>query len=54
MRKSRLSMLCHRRKKQVMCKIDFVSQELMGNTLIRTKTLAEGYDVCDFHIIGKR
>lgn len=37
-----------------MCKIDFVSQELMGNTLIRTKTLAEGYDVCDFHIIGKR
>ena len=38
----------------MMCKIDFVSQELMGNTLIRTKTLAEGYDVCDFHIIGKR
>ncbi|MBR2047039.1 MAG: L-2-amino-thiazoline-4-carboxylic acid hydrolase [Oscillospiraceae bacterium] len=27
-----------------MCKIDFVSQDLMGNTLIRTKTLAEGYD----------
>lgn len=37
-----------------MCKIDFVSQELMGNTLIRTKTLAEGHEVCDFHIIGRQ
>ena len=37
-----------------MYKVDFVSQELMGNTLIHTKTLAEGHDVCDFHIVGKR
>ena len=32
------------------CKIDFVSQQLMGNTLVRTKTLAEGFDICDFVI----
>lgn len=35
-----------------LCKTDFAQQKLMGNTLIRTKTLGNGDDVCDFHIIG--
>lgn len=35
-----------------LCKTDFAQQELMGNTLIRTKTIGNGDDICDFHIIG--
>ena len=37
-----------------LCKTDFAQQKLMGNILIRTKTLGNGDDVCDFHIIGGR
>lgn len=38
-----------------LCKTDFAQQELMGNTLIRTKTIGNGDDICDFHIIsGKK
>lgn len=36
-----------------LCLTDYASQELMGNTLYRTKTLAAGDDCCDFHIVGK-
>jgi hypothetical protein len=36
-----------------LCKTDFAQQELMGNTLIRTKTIGNGDEICDFHIIGK-
>ncbi len=35
-----------------LCKTDFAQQKLMGNTLIRTKTIGNGDDICDFHIIG--
>lgn len=37
-----------------LCTTDFAQQELMGNTLIRTKTIGNGDDICDFHIIGGR
>ena len=37
-----------------LCKTDFAQQELMGNTLIRTKTIGNGDEICDFHIIGGR
>ena len=37
-----------------LCKTDFAQQKLMGNTLIRTKTIGNGDDICDFHIIGGR
>ena len=37
-----------------LCKIDFISYDLMGTTLDRSKTLADGDDVCDFHVIKKR
>lgn len=37
-----------------LCTTDFAQQELMGNTLIRTKTIGNGDDICDFHIIGTR
>lgn len=37
-----------------MCITDFANQELMGNRLIRTKTLGAGDECCDFHIIGKK
>lgn len=37
-----------------MCITDFANQELMGNQLIRTKTLGNGDDCCNFHIIGKK
>lgn len=37
-----------------LCKTDYAQQELMGNTLIRTKTIGNGDNVCDFHIIGRR
>ena len=37
-----------------LCTTDFVQQELMGNTLIRTKTIGNGDEICDFHIIGGR
>ena len=36
-----------------LCTTDFAQQELMGNTLIRTKTIGNGDEICDFHIIGK-
>lgn len=35
-----------------LCKTDYAQQELMGNTLIRTKTIGNGDDICNFHIIG--
>ena len=31
-----------------LCRLDFVIADMMGVKLIRTKTLAEGYEVCDF------
>lgn len=37
-----------------LCTTDFAQQELMGNTLIRTKTIGNGDEICDFHIIGGR
>ena len=37
-----------------LCKTDFAQQELMGNTLIRTQTIGNGDEICDFHIIGRR
>lgn len=37
-----------------LCVTDFAQQELMGNTLVRTKTIGNGDELCDFHIIGKR
>lgn len=36
-----------------LCTTDFAQQDLMGNTLIRTKTIGNGDEICDFHIIGK-
>ena len=36
-----------------LCTTDYAQQDLMGNTLIRTKTIGNGDDICDFHIIGK-
>ena len=36
-----------------LCWTDYAQQELMGNTLIRTKTIGNGDEICDFHIIGK-
>lgn len=35
-----------------LCKTDYAQQKLMGNTLIRSKTIGNGDDICDFHIIG--
>ncbi len=35
------------------CTLDYVSQEFMGNKLVRTKTIGNGDDICDFNIIGK-
>lgn len=37
-----------------LCTTDYAQQELMGNTLIRTKTIGNGDELCDFHIIGHR
>lgn len=37
-----------------LCLTDYAQQELMGNTLVRTKTIGNGDELCDFHIIGKR
>ena len=31
-----------------MCRLDFVIADIMGMKLVRTKTLAEGADLCDF------
>jgi len=36
-----------------MCEMDFISVELMGGVLHRTKTLAKGDDCCDFYICKK-
>lgn len=35
-----------------LCQTDFAQQKLMGNTLIRTKTIGNGDHICDFHIMG--
>jgi len=35
-----------------LCTTDYAQQAAMGNTLIRTKTIGNGDDICDFHIIG--
>ncbi len=35
------------------CVLDYTSQEFMGNTLTRTKTIGNGDDICDFHIEHK-
>ena len=37
-----------------LCTTDFAQQKLMGNTLIRTKTIGNGDEICDFHIIKGR
>ena len=34
-----------------MCKMDYSKYEVAGAKLIRTKTLANGDDICDFHLI---
>ena len=31
-----------------MCRLDFVIADIMGMKLVRTKTLAEGAELCDF------
>jgi predicted ArsR family transcriptional regulator len=36
-----------------LCKIDFITYPLMGAHLDRTMTLADGDDVCDFHVTRK-
>lgn len=36
-----------------LCTTDFAQQKLMGNRLIRTKTIGNGDEICNFHIIGK-
>ena len=35
-----------------LCTTDFAQQALMGNQLVRSKTIGNGDDICDFHIIG--
>ena len=35
-----------------LCTTDFAQQDLMGNILIRTKTIGNGDEICDFHIVG--
>jgi hypothetical protein len=35
------------------CKIDYITIDLMGGKLERTKTIADGYEICDFHVIRK-
>ncbi len=37
-----------------LCTTDYAQQALMGNTLVRTMTIGNGDDICDFHIIGKK
>lgn len=34
-----------------MCQMDYISIDMMGATLYRTKTLATGGDCCDFHVV---
>jgi hypothetical protein len=36
-----------------LCKIDFITYDLMGANLDRTMTLADGDAVCDFHVTRK-
>ncbi len=50
--------LCRLAKKEQMeeylpclCKMDFGNYELQGGRLIRTKTLANGDDCCNFHVV---
>lgn len=37
-----------------LCKLDFMMADLMNAKLVRTKTLAEGADYCDFRYSLKR
>ena len=34
-----------------MCHLDFPKYEMLGGKLYRTKTLADGDDVCNFHVV---
>ncbi len=36
-----------------MCQMDYISIDMMGSVLYRTKTLATGGDCCDFHVVKK-
>ena len=36
-----------------MCQMDYISIDMMGCILYRTKTLATGGDCCDFHVVKK-
>ena len=36
-----------------MCQMDYISIDMMGAVLYRTKTLATGGDCCDFHVVKK-
>lgn len=36
-----------------MCQMDYISIDMMGGVLYRTKTLATGGDCCDFHVVKK-
>lgn len=36
-----------------MCQMDYISIDMMGAVLYRTKTLAKGDDCCDFHVVKK-
>lgn len=36
-----------------MCQMDYISIDMMGAILYRTKTLATGGDCCDFHVVKK-
>lgn len=35
------------------CRLDFITYDLMGTKLIRTKTIGDGDDICDFHVVLK-
>lgn len=37
-----------------LCMTDYAQQEWMGNTLIRTRIIGNGDNLCDFHMIGKQ
>ena len=38
---------------QYMCKMDYISIDIMGGILYRTQTLATGGSCCDFHVVKK-
>ena len=37
-----------------LCKTDYTAYDLLGAELFRTKTLANGDDCCDFHVVKKQ